>query len=339
MEAVQPHSGASKSRSPARKRRRRHSRSVLAAIDLGSNNCRLLIAVPTRGGRFRVIESFSRAVRLGEGVAQTGLLAEAAITRAVDALTICAERIRRHPGVRLRAIATEACRRASNADVLLARVREVAGIELDIITPEEEARLAAVGCAPLLGRNYDGALVFDIGGGSTELIWLEAGRENPVFATSVPAGVVGLAEAHGEPGAFAAIREALMPVFAGVAAEMAAQGHFAPQTHHLLGTSGTVTTLAALTLGLTRYERDKVDASWHDCRDILAIIDRLAGMDLAARTQLGPVGPERADLVLAGCAIFSAIHAHWPCRQLRVADRGLREGMLRELMMASSGKA
>ena len=129
------------------KRRRRHGRSVLAAIDLGSNNCRLLIAVPTRGGRFRVIESFSRAVRLGEGVAQTGLLAEAAITRAVDALTICAERIGRHPGVRLRAIATEACRRASNADVLLARVREVAGIELDIITPEEEARLAAVGCS------------------------------------------------------------------------------------------------------------------------------------------------------------------------------------------------
>jgi exopolyphosphatase/guanosine-5'-triphosphate,3'-diphosphate pyrophosphatase len=335
MDAVQPPSGAPKSRPPARRRRRPP---VLAAIDLGSNNCRLLIAGPTRGGRFRVIESFSRAVRLGEGVAQTGLLTEAAIGRAVEALTICAQRIRRHPGARLRAIATEACRRAANADVLLARVREAAGIELDIITPEEEARLAAVGCAPLLGRNDDGALVFDIGGGSTELIWLEAGCETPVYATSVPAGVVGLAEAHGEPGAFIAIRESLMPIFADVAEEMARRRAFVPETHHLLGTSGTVTTLAALTLGLTRYERDKVDASWHDCADILAIVDRLAAMDLADRTKLGPVGPERADLVLAGCAVFSAIHAHWPCRRLRVADRGLREGMLRELMTASSGR-
>ena len=184
---------------------------MLAAIDLGTNNCRLLIATPTRNGRFRVIESFSRAVRLGEGVAQTGLLAEAAIERAVAALVVCAERIRRHPAYRLRAIATDACRRAANAQLLLDRVQAEAGIALEIITPDEEARLAAVGCAPLMGRGHQGALVFDIGGGSTELIWLAAGEAKPVYATSLPTGVVGLAEAYGETAGYAAVREALMP--------------------------------------------------------------------------------------------------------------------------------
>jgi exopolyphosphatase/guanosine-5'-triphosphate,3'-diphosphate pyrophosphatase len=272
-------------------------------------------------------------------VAQTGRLAEAAIARTVEALSICAERLARHSGLRLRAIATEACRRAANADELLARVQAATGIRLDIISAEEEARLAAIGCAPLLGDGYAGALVFDIGGGSTELVWIEAGGGEPVYSHSVPAGVVSLAEAYGADGSFAVIREAILPLFAQVAAEMAAVKPFSTATHHLLGTSGTVTTLAALALELPRYDRDRVDGSWHACADVLTVSDRLTAMDLAARAALGPVGPDRADLVVAGAAVFAAIHAHWPCAHLRVADRGLREGMLRELMMESSGKA
>lgn len=312
---------------------------AMAVIDLGTNNCRLLVAVPTRSGRFRVIESFSRAVRLGEGLGRSGRLGEEAIGRAVAALVTCAERVRRHDGVRLRAIATEACRRAANADVLVRRVKEEAGIDLEIISTEEEARLAAVGCAPLLGRRYEGALIFDIGGGSTELIWLEAGNDVPVYSTSIATGVVELAEAFGEASGYAAIRDAVMPRFAAIAEEITARRPFDPVRHHLLGTSGTVTTLAALALGLTRYEREKVDASWHRSADILAVVDRLATLDLAERAKLGCVGPERADLVLAGCAIFSAIHAHWPCAELRVADRGLREGMLRELTAQIPGRS
>lgn len=330
---------AAPSNASPRRRRRRRRGPVLAAIDLGTNNCRLLIALPTGEGRFRVIESFSRAVRLGEGVAQTGMLSEAAIDRAVAALVVCAERIRRHRGHRLRAIATEACRRAANAQRLVERVRDEAGIELDIISPDEEARLAAVGCAPLMGRRHQGALVFDIGGGSTELIWLKAGESEPLYSTSIGAGVVGLAETHGEAAAYDAVRGAIMPMLAAIRSDMEAVAPFRPDAHHLLGTSGTVTTLAALALGLERYERDKVDASWHRCADILAVIDRLAELDLAGRAALGCIGPERADLVLAGCAIFSAIHAHWPCAELRVADRGLREGMLRELLTQRSGAA
>ena len=170
--------------SPPLPRRRRPP--VLAAIDLGTNNCRLLIASPLKSGGFRVIDSFSRVVRLGEGLGRSGVLSAAAMERAVAALTICAERVRRHRRYRLRAIATEACRRAANSGELLERVKTAAGIELDIISPDEEARLAAVGCAPLMGRRHAGALLFDIGGGSTELIWLKAGAAEPVFATSVP---------------------------------------------------------------------------------------------------------------------------------------------------------
>ena len=326
--------------SPSRRRRRRHAKaSALAAIDLGSNNCRLLIARPTRSGGFRVVESFSRAVRLGEGVAQTGLLSEAAIDRVVAALAVCAERLGRYPGCRLRAIATEACRRAGNAEILLARVKAEAGIDLDIISPEEEARLAALGCAPLMGHDYDGALIFDIGGGSTELIWLKSGVAVPLYSVSVPVGVVELSETFGEGATYDAIRAAVMPRFAAIRREMEAVEVFDPARHHLLGTSGTVTTLAALALGLSRYERAKVDASWHDCAGMLSIVDRLAGLDLAGRAAEGCIGPERADLVLAGCAIFSAIHAHWPCARLRVADRGLREGMLRELAKKPSGRS
>jgi len=324
---------------PVRSRRRRRRPPVLAVIDLGTNNCRLLIAMPLRHGRFRVIESFSRAVRLGEGVAQSGVLGAEAIERAVAALVICAQRVRRHRHYRLRAIATDACRRAANAGELVARVKEKAGIDLDIITTDEEARLAAIGCAPLLGGHYDGALVFDIGGGSTELVWLEKDIAEPVYSTSVGIGVVGLAEAFGAEADYEAIRAAMMPRFAAIQREMDAVRPFDPARHHLLGTSGTVTTLAALAIGLKRYERDKVDASWHACADILAVVDRLAALDLEASAALGCVGPERADLVLAGCAIFGAIHAHWPCVELRVADRGLREGMLRELAARRSGRA
>lgn len=295
----------------------------------------MLIAAPQHGGGFRVLESFSRAVRLGEGVTTTGVLSEAAIERAVAALTICAERVRRHGNFRLRAVATEACRRAANASVLLARVNAEAGLALEVISPEEEARLAAIGCAPLLGEGYAGALVFDIGGGSTELIWLEAGEAEPVFATSVRAGVVGLSERYGEDGSFNEILAAVTPQFAQVFEAMTERRIFSPARRHLLGTSGTVTTLAAVALGLPRYERDRVDGSWHSADDILAVVSRLAGLDLKGRSALSCVGTERADLVLAGCAIFSAIHAHWPCARLRVADRGLREGMIRELMAAS----
>jgi exopolyphosphatase/guanosine-5'-triphosphate,3'-diphosphate pyrophosphatase len=311
---------------------------LLAALDLGSNNCRLLIAEAGPNGGFRVVDSFARIVRLGEGVAITGKLSEAAIARTLAALSICAERIGRSGAQYVRAIATAAARRASNAAELVERARAETGIALEIVTEEEEARLAAIGCAPLIGSRYSGALVFDIGGGSTELIWMrrENGEAKTLFSSSTPVGVVTLAEdqAHVamDGASFDAMRARMIARFAVMRERMDRVRAFSREENHLLGTSGTVTTLAAIAMGLPRYIRSRVDASWHACEDVLAVVNRLIGLDHAGRAAIGVIGQDRADLVLPGCAIFAAIHALWPCAQLRVADRGLREGMLRELM-------
>jgi exopolyphosphatase/guanosine-5'-triphosphate,3'-diphosphate pyrophosphatase len=307
---------------------------LLAVLDLGTNNCRLLIAAPSKGG-FRVTDSFSRIVRLGEGVGQTGLLSDAALDRTIAALKICADRIAKHKVQHVRVIATQAARLARNADVLVSRARAEAGLELSVISAEEEAGLAASGCAPLMGRKYKGALVFDIGGGSTEIIWLARTPDGPKarLTTSVPVGVVSLAEQYGaasaSPEGFARMRGELVERLAPFAKSMG--GGFDTRRNHLLGTSGTVTTLAAIALKLPRYNRTRVDGSWHETRHMLNVVERLVGMDTKALSEIGSIGTERADLMLPGCAIFSAICSLWPSPVLRVADRGLREGMLRQM--------
>jgi exopolyphosphatase / guanosine-5'-triphosphate,3'-diphosphate pyrophosphatase len=313
---------------------------LLAVLDLGTNNCRLLIAAPSLGrggigGSFRVVDSFSRIVRLGEGVNRSGLLSEAALNRTIAALKVCADRIAKHDVKHVRAIATQAARLARNADVLIKRVRDETGLELEVISSEEEADLAAEGCAPLIGRKYKGALVFDIGGGSTEVIWLQKGPQGPEkkLAVSVPVGVVSLAESYGPASTsragFERMRDDLKSRFEPFARAMG--NGFDTRKYHLLGTSGTVTTLAAIALKLPRYNRTKVDGSWHETVHMLRVVDRLLGQDVEALARIGSIGVERADLMLPGCAIFAAICSLWPAPVLRVADRGLREGMLRRL--------
>jgi exopolyphosphatase/guanosine-5'-triphosphate,3'-diphosphate pyrophosphatase len=313
---------------------------LLAVLDLGTNNCRLLIATPAARGGFRVVDSFSRIVRLGEGVSQSGILSEAALDRTIAALKICSDRIAKHSVAQVRVIATQAARLASNADILVRRAHDEAGLDLKVITAEEEADLAAEGCAPLIGRRYRGALVFDIGGGSTEIIWLQKAPPNSAdrapqkkLATSMPVGVVSLAENYG---AAASTRTGFDRMFTDLRARLAPFAEtmgtdFDPRKYHLLGTSGTVTTLAAIALKLPRYNRARVDGSWHESAHMLKIVDRLVGLDTQALAQIGSIGPERADLMLPGCAIFAAICSLWPSTVLRVADRGLREGMLRRL--------
>ena len=313
---------------------------LLAVVDLGTNNCRLLIAAPVQtreGGTvgFRVVDSFSRIVRLGEGVNQTGVLGEAAMTRTVAALKVCADRIEKHKVKHVRAIATQAARLAGNTAELTARVRSQTGLELEVISAEEEADLAADGCAPLIGRRYRGALVFDIGGGSTEVILLQKGPNGPEkkFSASVPVGVVSLAEAYGQSSTsragFDRMQADLKARFEPFARQMSRD--FDGEHYHLLGTSGTVTTLAAIALKLPRYNRTRVDGSWHETAHMQRVVERLLGQDTAALARIGSIGAERADLMLPGCAIFCAICSLWPAPVLRVADRGLREGMLRRL--------
>src|SRR5215468_6004948 len=311
--------------------------SVYAALDLGTNNCRLLIACPLGDG-FRVVDSFSRIIRLGEGISATGCISDAAIERAIAALSICRDKIQSKKAKRLRLIATEACRAASNADGFRDRVAAETGIRLEVIDRETEAALAVIGCSPLLDPRGRGAILFDIGGGSTELVRIErdpadaAAKPRKTGWMSIPLGVVTLAEHFGG-------RDVTEEVYARMVEEVARHvGPFAAehggelQDMHLLGTSGTVTTLAGVHLNLARYDRRRVDGIWMDDAEISATISRLLRMSYQERAGNNCISAERADLVLAGCAILDAIRQAFPLPWLRVADRGLREGMLVEMM-------
>jgi exopolyphosphatase/guanosine-5'-triphosphate,3'-diphosphate pyrophosphatase len=310
---------------------------VYAALDLGTNNCRLLIACPTGDG-FRVVDSFSRIIRLGEGISATGCISEPAIERAIAALSICRDKIQFKKAKRLRLIATEACRAASNADGFRDRVAAATGIRLEVIDRETEAALAVLGCSPLLDPHGRGAILFDIGGGSTELVRIERDPNQQNAAPrikawmSIPLGVVTLAEHFGgkdvTPQSYAAMVSEVAQHVAPFASEHGAD----LEGMHLLGTSGTVTTLAGVHLNLVRYDRRRIDGVWMTDAELTATIARLLAMSYQERADNNCISLERADLVLAGCAILDAIRQAFPLPRLRVADRGLREGMLVEMM-------
>ncbi|MBK1669160.1 hypothetical protein CKO28_14070 [Rhodovibrio sodomensis] len=326
-----------------------------AAIDLGTNNCRLLVARPAADG-FRVVDAFSRIVRLGEGVSASRILSEAAMTRAIDALGVCAAKVRRRPGCRLRAVATAACRQALNRNAFLDRVRRETGLRLEVIDPQEEARLALGGCAPLLDADVPNGLIFDIGGGSTELCWLTLpdrrldaappqdgtgaamAPEAPDLVAwhSMPVGVANLAERFdGAPDTwetYEAMVAAAAESLSAFAGDREVTRAFAGRPVQMVGASGTVTTLAGVAKDLPRYDRRQVDGSEMSADTVRATSRRIVAMSPDERLRHPCIGPQRADLVIAGCAILEAICQAWPVDRLTVADRGLREGILYHLM-------
>ena len=343
--------GAAQGKSDAGARARRAGVPVYGALDLGTNNCRLLVARPSRRG-FLVIDAFSRIIRLGEGVLRSGYLSDAAMNRTIDALKICSDKMRRRNVSRSRLIATEACRIAANSGEFIDRVRRDTGLAIEIVSRETEAKLAVSGCASLIDRNCDWALVFDIGGGSSELIWLDLTRLDRPWRrsiydrlevqgciaawTSLPIGVVSLAERHGGKEVTREHYEAMVADVTAALADFEGAHRFrsriAKGCAHFLGTSGTVTTIAGIHLGLPAYDRSRVDGCWLSAPDVRQVSDALIGMSYAERVAQPCIGQERADLVLAGCAILEALLRVWPCQRLRVADRGLREGILATLM-------
>jgi exopolyphosphatase/guanosine-5'-triphosphate,3'-diphosphate pyrophosphatase len=312
-----------------------------AALDLGTNNCRLLIAQPAQYG-FRVVDAFSRIVRLGEGLGHGNRLSEGAVERTIEALRVCRTKMDAKGVARARLIATEACRLAENGADFTARVEEELGLRLEIVDRRTEAYLAVTGCASLADPRAQSVIVFDIGGGSTEIAWLD-GPAPGLFADpckrirawdSLPVGVVTLAERHGgidvTPERFESMVEEVAELlldFEIIAAAAGRQPNF-----HLLGTSGTVTTLGGIYLGLPRYDRRRVDGLWLRDAEVQTVTDRLVSMPFDQRAANPCIGRERADLVLAGCAILEAIRRAFPSDRLRIADRGLREGILMTMM-------
>ncbi len=322
--------------------RRGCSALLYGALDLGTNNCRLLVARPAAGG-FRVVDAFSRIIRLGEGIQTHGAISAAAIGRAVEALKICADKLAARNVTRGRFIATEACRLAAKGDEFVETVRDRTGLELEIVDRATEARLAAVGCFPLVDPEADGVVLFDIGGGSSELVWVDRVQHCAPLGSprirawaSLPVGVVTLAERYGGETVTRAIFDRMVEEVTRLLADFPNRSALAEAACrlHLLGTSGTVTTIAGIHLGLDRYERRKVDGVWLGEDAITDVVERLKGMSYEERVASPCIGRERADLVLAGCAILEAIRRAFPCARLRVADRGLREGILLELMRA-----
>ncbi len=319
----------------------RRRAAVYAAIDLGTHNCRMLVAKPDKTQGFRVVGSFSRAVRLGEGLAASGTLAEAAIERAIRALKTCADSLKKAEARRVRSIATEPCRRAGNAAAFLRRVASETGLMLESVSPADEAGLTLAGCRPLLDPRFPRVLLFDIGGGSTEVSWVE---QRPGTAPrmlglrSLPFGVVSMAERYGgdrmSEHAYRAIVASVDALLAPLDARHGIGREVAAGRVQMIGTSGTVTTLGAAYLRLKRYERPRVDGLELGFGDIAAVTAALAATDWAARAANPCIGPDRADLVVAGCAILEAICRRWPVGQLRIADRGIREGLLMEMMTA-----
>src|SRR5881628_1442923 len=340
QQAYRAQSGPSE---PGSSPRREHYRRTYGAIDLGTNNCRLLVARPTEGG-FTGIDAFSRIVRLGEGLSHSGRLSDEAMERAVSALSICADKLKRRNVSLSRSVATEACRRAKNGQQFADRVRNETGIVLDIIEPAEEARLAVLGCHKLLEPGDGPALIFDIGGGSTELVLIDQEQGTPRIRAwwSAPWGVVSLTESEGKEAlegpdrlaAYKRMRERARHAFSRFAT-MLPEGR---EGIRLLGTSGTVTTLASVHLALPSYDRRAVDGLHVPTEAMQNISGMIANMDYEERSALPCIGSERADLVVAGCAILEAIMEIWPAKNLGIADRGIREGILRSLMARDGHK-
>lgn len=321
-------------------------RKALAALDLGTNNCRLMIAVPRRRG-FAVVATFSRIVRLGEGLSTTGKIAPEAQDRAIEALKICAEMIARWDVAGLRCVATEACRAAKNGAEFVQRVRRETGLKLDVIDSEQEAHFALAGCSSLIDPEARKAMLFDIGGGSTELCFLDVrGGEDQLnvdlrSTSSLPFGVVRLSEGLAAGGFSGEHFRLIRARVAASVREVTPANFFesGSPADHLIGTSGTSTSLAAFHMGLKKYRRRDVDGSWLARKDIHEAAIALEAMGLDARAAQPAIGSGRADLIMPGCAVLLGILDASDVARVRVADRGLREGIITALMKAQRSGA
>ena len=332
---------------------------LYAALDLGTNSCRMLIAQP-RGSQFQVLDSFSKTVQLGAGLEASGRLSRASMGRTIQALRICAKKIEKHGVRRMRLVATEACRRAKNAREFIKQVRRETGLAMEIIAPEEEARLAVISCAPLVSPRTEQLLVVDIGGGSTELVWIDLAAVAPddrpkaimrlhmgfnaqgegavarvVDWISVPLGVATLKDQFIDVDDDAA-RFALMSWFfeENLSSFSPYNAQHPREGFQIIGTSGTVTTVAASFLNLRRYDRTKVDGLQMSSDQIDFVIREYLSLGPEGRRTDPRIGRDRHALIMSGAAILQALMRIWPTDRLSVADRGLREGLLYAQMSA-----
>lgn len=310
-----------------------------AAIDLGTTSCRLVIATPTPTS-FRIVETFSKVTRLGEGIIKENELTKTAVKRTIVALKVCAGVLAEYaPIYRYRYVATAACRRALNCTQFLDAVKRETGLSIEIISSKEESRLAVVGCVPLLNRNIRRALVFDIGGGSTEISLARVTNSGNTFIegfVSLPYGVVTISEAFPSADmtslAYDTIIERTHKILAEFEEKYNILEAIRNQEIQVIGTSGTVTVLGAVHLNLPRYNRSAVDGLSILRQDIERAINKIKRLGDDGRKKHPCIGAQKADMTMAGCAIIESLCSFWPISEITVADRGIREGILLDLM-------
>jgi len=300
----------------------------VAALDLGTNNCRLLVARCRGRGDFEALRGFQRIVRLGAGLERSGRLDGEAVARTLEALEVCARILAEERVCVFRGILTAVGRRARDVDAFLERVHARTGLRLEVVDAVEEARLALLACLPLCDPASSRSVVLDVGGGSSEMILLRTG--GPALAASLPLGAVNATERFGDaarPEVYAAIRQA-----AEAALEDRGLPRAAPDPRAvLIGTSGTATVLAGLALGLAELTHAAVDGARMPMETVRATIRRVLAMPLAARCAHPVIGPGRADVLPAGAAILEAVADHFGCGIFVAADRGPLDGMVRRL--------
>lgn len=310
-----------------------------AAIDLGTNSCRLVIATPTPSS-FHIVETFSRITRLGEGIINNNELSHAAIRRTINTLKVCSGVLEEYaPIVRARYVATAACRRAKNCKYFLELVKKETNLDIEIISSHEEARLAVVGCVPLLNRHIKRALVFDIGGGSTEVSLARmtaSGKTLIEGYVSLPYGVVTVSEAFPNHEMTDLAYDTIIERTHKILNEFENKYHIsqaiANQEIQVLGTSGTVTVLGAVFLNLSYYNRSVVDGLAMSRQDAMRTINKIRRIGDEGRKKHACIGASKADLTLAGCAIIEGLLSFWDISEITIADRGIREGILLDMM-------
>jgi exopolyphosphatase/guanosine-5'-triphosphate,3'-diphosphate pyrophosphatase len=304
----------------------------LATIDLGTNSVRLLVA-DTAADSWRVVEEAQRVTRLGEGQAATGALGLVPMARTAATVADYVRRAEALGATRVRVTGTSAVREAANRAEFVARIESVTGLALEVLSGEDEARLTLLGVRsglPDLGGRF---VLFDIGGGSTEFVVADGdGLER---ALSLRLGVVGLAERHLDGGRLVPARWAALRAEVAAALEPAVPGALGlVNAARLVGTAGTVTTLAALDLGLAAYDAGRVQGHVLRRGAIERLLARLGGLTLAARAALPCLEPGRADVLIPGIAICLAAMERLGFDALTVSDRSLREGILCEILGA-----
>lgn len=298
-----------------------------ATIDLGSNTVRLLVADVEGPGRWRVVAEHQTVTRLGEGLAATGALGEVPMARTLAVVRDYVARGAALGATETRIVATSAVREAANGSVFAAAVERATGWRVRVVSGEDEARLTLLGVRHGVGPLAGPVVVFDIGGGSTEYILADG--EQVRATASLRLGVVPLAERYPFPERVDRSRYAalLREVMRQLARELPAE-ILSARPAHLVGTAGTVTTLAALDLGLPRYDAGRVQGHRLSRAAIERLGARLGSLTVGERAALPCLEPGRADLIVPGVAIVMATLDCLGVDGLTVSDSGLREGIL-----------